>query len=320
MRYRYVSAPLDREQIFNREYQRYLRDDTGATNQEPVHEFDEFAFMRSAYLQAFPVRRTEFTKKFTEEVKRELSFPVNTQEHHAFVVDLMRPLINCPSMEKIGDMRSGRWICGLDTFLGQKKLCSVYSFNWNVTDLTFESDILQKTNCIVHVFDPFLRQELKEEVRHLHAKLYFHDYTLGPLNDVRYLFDELEADLQSVEERHLIQIMSNLGHKWVDIVKLDYNGEDANKLMQLLGFWKQVQRRNERLEFPVGQLLFNVNTAGDALQIVRTTLSLMNSGLAVYHTEPNLRKERPWETLAFSAINMRDQRTFENSNDSETVE
>lgn len=309
--YRWWGDPVDEGEIFKREYQKYLRDETGKDGQEAAADFDEFFFMRVMYLNAFPLRRKEIQDVLNNDMMNRLSSPISSQEDYAFVLDLLRPLVNCPSMLKYGNALTGRWTCGLDTFIAGKPSCYVYSFNWNVTEFDFEDEVLQRTNCIVHVFDPFLPQEHKERLFHLNPRLVFHDYTLGPLNDVRYLFDELEPELRSVEERNLYRITSNLEHRWVDIVKMDYNGEEASKLIEVLAYWREIQKASSKqLPFPVGQLLFSFRSDGGAMQIVRSTIALMNLGFAVYHTEPDLRTEHPWENIAFSFINMRDRRTF----------
>lgn len=280
----------------------------------------KFPFMYRMYLNAFPDRRAEFVEVLSDDVMDGLDSHLNSHEDYVILMDLLRPLVNCPSMLKIGIKQSGKWICGLDTFLANKNVCQVYAFNWNVTNLSFEFEVLQKTECIVHVFDPFLPLEYKEKIRNLHPKLVFHDYTLGPERDTRYLLDELEPELRSVEERKFHSITSKLEHRWVDVVKMDYRDEEADKLMEVLGNWRSLnQHKSQKVSFPVGQMLFTLHTGGAAILHVESMLALMNLGFAVYHAEPNLRTERPWENVAFSVINMRDARTFATASNADLV-
>lgn len=75
---------------------------------------------------------------------------------------------------QLGD--NGKWLCGVRTLL-KKDNCVVYSFVSN-GETTFEEDLLRKTKCDVHVFDPTLHQETKDRVSSIKG-VTLHTYGLG---------------------------------------------------------------------------------------------------------------------------------------------
>lgn len=91
------------------------------------------------------------------------------------------PVYNCPLKEKIGIDRqlgdSGKWLCGVRSLL-QKDNCVVYSFGFNGEEATFEQDLLRKTKCDVHVFDPTLNPEAQQRVSSIKG-VTLHNYGLG---------------------------------------------------------------------------------------------------------------------------------------------
>ena len=293
-------------------YPREKRDDMPM--ELSIDGMDERTFMLNTFVRDYPILRSKVETTLTEDVKKRLGGPIRSQEDHVQLLDLFKPLIACPSLTKAGNGTTGRWICGLETFLKGKDICHVYAFNWNVTDLSFELDVLDKTMCAVHVFDPFLSVEDQESVGRMHPRLLFHNQTLGSAHDRRYLFDELSEDLRSVEEMSLQQITAGLLHEWVDVIKLDYGGEEFSKAVEVIHQWKRAQRKRKRRKlFPAGQVLFQLGTGGDAKKIAQILIPLLNLGLSVFYMEPNLRTKYPWENVAFSFLNVAENRTFYDS-------
>lgn len=94
--------------------------------------------------------------------------------------DYFLPAYNCPLKEKIGIDRqlgdNGKWLCGVRTLL-KKDHCVVYSFGSN-GETTFEQDLLRKTKCDVHVFDPTLSPEVQKQVSSIKG-VTLHNYGLG---------------------------------------------------------------------------------------------------------------------------------------------
>lgn len=99
--------------------------------------------------------------------------------------DYFLPAYNCPLKEKIGIDRqlgdNGKWLCGVRSLL-QKDNCVVYSFGSN-GETTFEQDLLRKTKCDVHVFDPTLSAEVQQQVSSIRG-VTLHNYGLGVTDGV----------------------------------------------------------------------------------------------------------------------------------------
>jgi hypothetical protein len=91
------------------------------------------------------------------------------------------PVYNCPLKEKVGVVPrlgdNGKWLCGVRTLL-QREGCVVYSFGSN-GETSFEQDLLAKTDCEVHIFDPTLSPEVLAQVRAIKG-VTVHTYGLGP--------------------------------------------------------------------------------------------------------------------------------------------
>ena len=95
--------------------------------------------------------------------------------------DYFLPAYNCPLKEKVGIVPrlgdNGKWLCGVRTLL-QKDNCIVYSVGSN-GETSFEQDLLRRTNCEVHIFDPTLPPDVLEQVRSIKG-VTVHTYGLGP--------------------------------------------------------------------------------------------------------------------------------------------
>eukprot|EP00210_Caulerpa_lentillifera_P003159 g3018.t1 len=229
-----------------------------------------------------------------------------SHEIQARIMELFNQEVNCPSLRHIGGYgMDGRWICGFDTFLSDKKQCIVYSFAKNITNLEMEIAFLKETSCQVHLFDPFLHLNKLDELTMQYNAFYHHNSTLAAREDVNYLFDELRPDLSSIQEWPLDHIMHDMGHSWVDVVKFDFHGDDSEIIRELLlGELRKEKIYHKKIKLPIGQLLFRMVTGREPARIVELLVPLMNCGLSVFHFEPNLRAQFPWEDVFFSMIHV----------------
>ena len=313
--YRLYAASLDNALLLDNAFEGYLRHPTPDLMSGRLDsDTDEGPQMRSAFVEGYPTRQQEFELTFTKDVQHRMASPFKSHEDLQFVRHLFRPMVSCPALHRVGNRSASHWMCGMQTFLKRKRQCQVYAFNWNITDVTFEEALLEESACVVHVFDPFLSDDDKQWLRQRHPSLKLHDFTVGVARDTRYLFDELDPELKSVEEKNLYQITQMLRHSWIDVLKIDYRGETSVKLSEIAAHWKTMQKTtNASMAFPVGQVLFRMPTGGgggDALQIARTIVSLVNLGMVVFHAEVHDGTEHPWEDIAFSFVNLKDRRTF----------
>jgi len=143
---------------------------------------------------------------------------------HLMVWDLFTPEYNCPDhksrMGKIGD--GGKWVCGQHTLL-QQAGCVVYSIG-SAGETSFEQEVLARTLCTLHAFDPTLTAQQAKEVAAVVGDRNFHSVGLG-VDDGR---------LGTMPTKKLSTIMKDLGHEWVDVLKMDIEGGEWQVLKGLL--------------------------------------------------------------------------------------
>lgn len=129
----------------------------------------------------------------------------------------LAPDYNCPTKKRrVGGVGlGGAWVCGLDLLLGQKQPpCVVYTYTTGTGTTNkhlFELEMAGRTKCQVHLIDPDmgpLPDEWKNEA-HDH-RLNLHKHALRPTRaDADYLLDD-----------DLLDTMKELGHPFIDILKV----------------------------------------------------------------------------------------------------
>ncbi|BDA51472.1 probable methyltransferase-like protein 24 [Coccomyxa sp. Obi] len=136
-----------------------------------------------------------------------LSGPATSLRFDLRVWDFFYPKYNCPLLkERIGRLGDGgKWVCGLRTLL-QGRSCLVYSIG-SAGDTSFELEVINRTSCEVHTFDHTLGDHLRKQMAKV-AGLSFHPIGIGDPSS--------GAGLQKLD-----QIMMDLGHEWVDVLKID---------------------------------------------------------------------------------------------------
>ena len=191
------------------------------------------------------------------------------------VWDVFGPNYNCLySRERLGRTGDGgKWVCG-PGFLLQSKSCVVYSIG-SYGEVSFEQALLSMTQCEVYTFDHTLNEAAQAVVRGVPG-LHFHNVGLG----VR----------QTGQEGHpsrvlsLDQLMENLKHSWIDVLKVDVEGAE----------WALIQEYYSpgNASLPVTQLLIELHTSnppdGSMLQtVVKVFQLLLDDGYRVFSVEPN---------------------------------
>jgi len=78
----------------------------------------------------------------------------STHENLTTIWDYFLPSFGCPlTKERVGRVGDGgKWICGIRD-LAKRKNCVVYSFGVR-GETSFEEEILRRTHCRIHMFDP----------------------------------------------------------------------------------------------------------------------------------------------------------------------
>ena len=98
-----------------------------------------------------------------------------------------------------------KYVCGAQ-LLGQQQ-CVVYSFGSN-GEVTFERDMIEKAGCEVHVFDPTLNEEQKQQVRGIQGKF------VNPI--LLVLASQDLSELQCLSHINLITFTRSLSSKRLD--------------------------------------------------------------------------------------------------------
>ena len=204
--------------------------------------------------------------------------------------DYYGPFYNCASRERVGRIGDGgKWLCGVRTFMAKRKSrpCVVYSIG-SKGEVSFEHGVVQKLkHCELHIFDPTLTPEQKEAVRAVRGA-HFHDMGLGA-KDGELKIEEGRRHLQSsllwtqktkksYPVKTLTTIMAELGHEWVDVLKVDIEGGEW-------GVFGGLQKSMRSL--PVTQVQIELHFL-DSIEDVRSFFAGMAAwSFRVFNVEPN---------------------------------
>ena len=185
------------------------------------------------------------------------------------VWDLYPPQLSCPDVMRIGKVgEGGKWVCGIQ-HLSTISDCVMYSFGIS-TDMSFEVEILLRTNCIIHAFDPTvgklpyhnLRPELLRAMTpQQRARIRFHKTAMGTRSG--------SSQIHSFNEQ-FYDIMHRLGHSFVHLLKVDIEGGEwavFNSLFHDPAHRAQAHRssavahssHSKTPSLPVGQLIIELH-------------------------------------------------------------
>lgn len=167
--------------------------------------------------------------------------------------DFFGPDYTCPfTKERVGRIGDGgKWVCGMRALL-EDRPCLVYSLG-SRGDISFEEEILRKTACEVHTFDPDLSVDTESYVKSALPGLHFHAIGIGR-NNGTLLTSLDDGKLYSIQD-----VMANLGHKWVDILKIDIEGHEWDVLSDVFA--------ESGAQLPTTQLLIEFHWPGNAERV-----------------------------------------------------
>eukprot|EP01036_Dinobryon_divergens_P028902 gene28902-37919_t len=191
--------------------------------------------------------------------------------------DLFPPVMSCPDIERVGNVGDGgKWICGLDQMSSQSNPCIVYSFGVS-TDISFEIELLKRTACILHLFDPTigaiplrkneeklrtmtnLRQKKLNKIIKLPNGVSDNSSLLDSMRRVFFHKSALSttsgATAQHVMNEHIFDTMRRLNHNFISLLKVDIEGAEWTVFADLFG---TLDDKNKR-QLPFGQLLIELH-------------------------------------------------------------
>ena len=169
-------------------------------------------------------------------------------------------------MGNLGD--GGKWVCGVRSIL-QHPACLVYAAG-SKGEPSFEQALAEHTACDIHVFDHTLSAAQAATVQAV-AGVRLHNIGLAE-----------EGAAAQANMSALSEILNELQHQWIDVLKMDIEGAE----WRLLESWYRVHNRT----LPATQLLVEFHfTDGMSLESVVAPLFelLLSDGNRVFATEPN---------------------------------
>ncbi|KAK9819754.1 hypothetical protein WJX72_001973 [[Myrmecia] bisecta] len=206
-----------------------------------------------------------------------------------YVWDFFNPVFNCPDKEKIGklvlDGDGGKWLCHVRSQL-QRPACVVYSFGSD-GETSFEEAVIDKTLCQVHVFDPTLDAAKRRHVQKLteqEPRLHFHSYGISDRDGkLRTTSSSGELHTRLMDVKKLSTIMAQLGHAWVDVLKMDVEGSEWHTITQWLEGFRQLPFTQLQVEYHY----YEDSGATPAKTILQVLRGLAAANMRVFNVEPN---------------------------------
>ncbi|GAB5029578.1 glycolipid 2-alpha-mannosyltransferase [Nannochloropsis oceanica] len=181
-----------------------------------------------------------------------------------YIWDWFSPDYNCPTMERIGRVGDGgKWICGVDV-LKEREKCVVYSYGVN-KDLSFELELIGRTGCEVHGFDPTVGGVPPDCKGNEHIT--FHKQALGPVSGPSDVFMMMET---------LLDTMKRQGHTFLDVLKVDIEGSE----------WDTFKAMLPEKALPFGQLLIELHFR-DVVEVFEFFENMDTHGFRIFMRETN---------------------------------
>ncbi len=157
--------------------------------------------------------------------------------------DFFPPAYSCPwDVQRVGRLGDGgKWVCGMSKYESvTSRPLIVYSFGV-ANESSFEAEMLARTNAKVFAFD-FSTDGFGPEVVTGHNRAYFEK--IGVRGEDSHQNGTEFQSLKSIMQRHR--------HTYVDIVKMDIEGDEFPALSALMDEYTDQK-------IPIGQLLVKIH-------------------------------------------------------------
>lgn len=182
--------------------------------------------------------------------------------------------------------------------------CVVYSFGSN-GELTFEEALIRATHgrCEVHVFDFSVSDDQAQQAEQIEG-VKFHRYGISETDQhVSEPFTYEDRSVPSYELKSLPSIMRDLGHKWIDVLKMDVEGAEYSVLQSIVQHYK---RANQTVPITQAQIEYHQHDKQPTRQdLIATLTAFEKSGFRAFHSEYNYRGE-PWHYIEFAYLHVDD--------------
>lgn len=177
----------------------------------------------------------------------------------------------------------GKWLCNPYRII---QPCVIYGFGAG-PEISFEKAMAEVFGCEVHTFDP--SQESIRNYADLEAgktlgkgKLTYHRWALGPVSDDPAQAMHLVLDGKTSDVKTLADIAKLLGHKKIDILKIDIEGGELSAIPEML-------KRGTLKELGIKQLLIELHALDMAKfdRFVTVVESIEAAGYILFRKELN---------------------------------
>lgn len=169
--------------------------------------------------------------------------------------------------------------------------------------MSFEEHLLRLTddNCDVHVFDYSLDTEKANRVRAIKGAT-LHEYGIGKEDTlVKTSFKYAGHVTPEYELKTLPAIMAELGHSWIDVLKMDVEGAEYEVLPAWITHYSALK---QRVPITQAQIEYHHSSAGPKMTDLVNTLKMMEaSGFRTFSTEYNI-NGAPWNFIEYSYLHV----------------
>ena len=204
------------------------------------------------------------------------------------------PHQRCQNAVRLGQCDDGaKWVC-LDKFHGKNskraealgEKCVIYSFG-SSDDSCFETAVADRFDCEIHIFDP-TSSELK------HERWTYHSYGLcgdDPKETGYWNWrTQQQANCTGCAMKPLDIIMKELGHAYIDILKVDIDGAEWRSFKHIYKEMKALPADQLQVELTGLDVtpLTESSLAGGFPGNIEWWENVLNDGFKVFELEPNL--------------------------------
>jgi hypothetical protein len=217
----------------------------------------------------------------------------NTCKHASHFFHHFLPHKRCLDMVRVGRCGDGYKLVCMDDFIGRNtkraqqssSTCIVYSFG-SSDDSCFEADMANRTDCEIHIFDPtssYLRDQ----------RWTYHPYGLtGENPNITKYWNwrtQKQSSCDNCPMKNLKDIMEELGHSWIDILKVDIDGAEWRSFDYIYQQMHTVPSSQIQVELTGLDITDQPDSlAGGTLGVYKLWSNLINDGFRIFHVEANV--------------------------------
>mmetsp|Transcript_3677 Transcript_3677/g.4076 ORF Transcript_3677/g.4076 Transcript_3677/m.4076 type:complete len:325 (+) Transcript_3677:115-1089(+) len=182
---------------------------------------------------------------------------------------LYEPQWSCKDMARIGEVGDGaKFVCDVLELSEDPLPCIVYSVG-SADNFDFENNLLKYADCEIHTFDP---KGTKAE--NLDPRIHFHPYA--------WVHKPRQKHLKT--QRTWDQIMKELGHDHIDILKIDVEGGEYGIIPQVFS--------SQEGSIPIWQMImethfYSKNRTQDIVKFMNLMDGILDDGFRLVAKETN---------------------------------